>query len=155
MEELFGGQPVDIPAMMVRLKQVADELDLPVRERTRVYNSRRATELGKWAEAQDRGEAFHDVIFRGYFAEGLNISDVAVLRETCSRLGLDPDEAERVLAEGEYASAVDEDWDYARRLGVTAVPTFRAAGRTVIGAQPYEVLERLVTLAREQGPRVP
>jgi predicted DsbA family dithiol-disulfide isomerase len=141
--------------MMARLKQAADELDLPVRERTRVYNSRRATELGKWAEAQGRGEAFHDAIFRDYFAEGLNISDVAVLREICARLGLDPDEAERVLTEGAYTSTVDEDWDYARKLGVTAVPTFRAAGRTVIGAQPYEVLERLINLAKEQGPRVP
>jgi predicted DsbA family dithiol-disulfide isomerase len=141
--------------MMARLKQAAEELSLPVQERTRIYNTRRATELGKWAEGQGCGEAFHDAIFRGYFAEGLNISDMAVLRETCSRLGLEPDEAERVLAEGEYASEVDEDWDYARKLGVTAVPTFRAAGRTVIGAQPYEVLERLVTVARERGPRVP
>ena len=145
---------MDIPAMMVRLKQAADELSLPVQERTRVYNSRRATELGKWAEAQGRGEAFHDTIFRIYFAEGLNISDVAVLREACLRLGLNPDEAERVLAEGEFARAVDEDWDYARKLGVTAVPTFLAAGRAVVGAQPYEVLERLVTVARGRGSRV-
>jgi len=138
--------------MMLRLKQAARELDLPVRERSRVYNSRRATELGKWAEAKERGDAFHEAIFRAYFAEGLNISDVAVLREICSGLGLDPDEAERVLAEGEYASAVDEDWQYALRRGVTAVPTFLAAGRTVIGAQPYEVLQRLVERAQEQGP---
>jgi predicted DsbA family dithiol-disulfide isomerase len=138
--------------MMDRLKQVAEELDLPVRARTRVYNSRRATELGKWAEAQGRGDAFHDAIFRAYFAEGLNISDVTVLGETCSQLGLDPDEAERVLAQGEYGASVDDDWDYSRRLGVTAVPTFLAAGRSVVGAQPYEVLERLVHVAKEEGP---
>ncbi len=155
LEELFGGQPVNIPAMMDRLRQVADELDLPVRERTRVYNSRRATELGKWAEARGRGDAFHDAIFRAYFAEGRNISDVAVLRETCSHLGLDPDEAERVLAQGEYRTSVDNDWDYARRLGVTAVPTFLAAGRTVVGAQPYEVLERLVQAAKAKGSTKP
>jgi predicted DsbA family dithiol-disulfide isomerase len=138
--------------MLDRLRQAADELGLPVRERTRIYNSRRATELGKWAEAQGHGDAFHDAIFRAYFAEGLNISDVAVLRDTCSHLGLDPDEAERALAEGEYKSAVDDDWSYSRGRGVTAVPTFLAAGRSVVGAQPYEVLERLVTLARDQTP---
>jgi predicted DsbA family dithiol-disulfide isomerase len=135
--------------MLDRLRQVAEELDLPVQERTRVYNSRRATELGKWAEEQGCGDAFHDAIFRAYFAEGLNISDVAVLRETCSSLGLDPNEAERVLAEGKYKSAVDDDWLYSRRLGVTAVPTFLAASRSVVGAQPYDVLERLVQLAKE------
>lgn len=138
--------------MMARLKQVADELDLPVRERTRVYNSRRATELGKWAEAQGRGDAFHEAIFRAYFAEGRNISDVAVLREICAELGLDPDEAEGVLSGGPYRRAVDDDWDYSRRLGVTAVPTFLADGRAVVGAQPYEVLERLVQGAGAKGP---
>jgi len=137
---------------MDRLSQAAEELGLPVRERTRVYNSRRATELGKWAEAQGRGDTFHDAIFRAYFAEGLDISGVAVLRETCSQLDLDPEEAERVLAQGEYRTSVDDDWDYSRKLGVTAVPTFLAAGRSVVGAQPYEVLERLVQVAREQGP---
>jgi len=151
----LGGQPVNVQAMMDRLRQAAEELDLPVRDRARVYNSRRATELGKWAEAQGRGDAFHDAIFRAYFAEGLNISDVAVLREACSHLDLDPDEAERVLAQGEYGTSVDDDWDYSRRLGVTAVPTFLAAGRSVVGAQPYEVLERLVQVAREQGPTKP
>jgi len=140
--------------MLDRLRQVAEELNLPVRERTRVYNSRRATEMGKWAEAQGRGDAFHEAIFRAYFAEGLNISDVGILRQVCARVGLDPEEAERSLTQGEYRSAVDDDWDYARRLGVTAVPTFLAAGRAVVGAQPYEVLERLVRLATERGPAV-
>ena len=149
---MFGGQPVNIPAMLERLKQAADELGLPITERTRVYNSRRATEMGKWAEEQGRGEAFHDLIFRAYFAEGLDISDVAVLRQICSRLELDPDEAERALTNGDFRLSVDEDWDYSRKLGVTAVPTFVAAGRSVVGAQPYEVLERLVQVAREQGP---
>jgi predicted DsbA family dithiol-disulfide isomerase len=83
----------------------------------------------------------------------LNISDVAVLREISSGLGLDPDEAERVLTEGDYRSAVDEDWQYALKAGVTAVPTFLAGGRTVVGAQPYEVLQRLVSLARDEGSR--
>jgi len=152
---MFGGQPVDIPAMLGRLKQAGDELGLPLTERTRVYNSRRATELGKWAEAQGRGEAFHDAIFRAYFAEGLDISDVAVLRQSCSQLDMDPDEAERVLVQGEYRTSVDDDWDYSHKVGVTAVPTFLAAGRSVVGAQPYEVLERLVQVAREQGPTRP
>ncbi len=135
--------------MLDRLKQAADDAGLPIRERTRVYNSRRATELGKWAEEKGRGEKFHDAVFRAYFAEGRNISDVEVLKEICSDLDLDPDEAERVLAEGTYREAVDEDWDYARRLGVTAVPTFLAAGRAVVGAQPYEVLERLLQAAKD------
>ncbi len=144
LEELFGGRPVDIPAMMARLKKAAEEVELPVGDRMLVYNSRRATELSKWAEEQGRGDAFHDAVFRTYFAEGANIGSVPVLREICSRLDLDPDEAERVLAEGTYGQAVEDDWQHARELGVTAVPTFRVGDRTLVGAQPYEALEKLL-----------
>ncbi|MGD8705490.1 MAG: DsbA family oxidoreductase, partial [Syntrophobacterales bacterium] len=40
-----------------------------------------------------------------------------------------------------------QDWVYSRTHGITAVPTFAADGRTVVGAQPYEVLEKLVVAA--------
>jgi len=45
---------------------------------------------------------------------------------------------------------VDADWQRAMQLGVTGVPTFVAQGRGVVGAQPYEILERLVVLAGTQ-----
>jgi len=149
LEELFRGGTVDIPSVLARLRQVAGELDLPLCERPRVYNTRRATELGKWAEEQGRGDAFHEAVFRAYFAEGLNIAETKVLRRICSGVGLDPDDAEAVLAEGSCRAAVDEDWLYAARQGITAVPTFLYSGRAVVGAQPYEVLEKLVTVARQ------
>ncbi len=133
--------------MLARFKQVADELNLPVKDRIKVYNSRRATELGKWAEEQGRGDQYHDAVFRAYFAEGLNIADVVVLKDICSRLDLDPGEAERVLAQGIYKKAVDDDWSYSGRLGVRAVPTFAAAGQSLVGAQSYEMLEQLVSSA--------
>jgi len=107
--------------------------------------------LSKWAEDLERDNAFHDAVFRAYFAEGLNIADVAVLKDLCQGLGLDPDEAERVLTERPYEQAVNDDWAYSRRLGITAVPTFLTAGRSVVGAQPYEILEKLVRLAMEKG----
>ena len=122
-------------------------MDLPWGERTMTYNSRRATELGKWAEDMGRGDAFHNAVFRAYFADGLNIADIAVLKELCQGLGLDPHEAERVLAEQTYKKAVSDDWLYSRKLGVTAVPTFIAAGKNVVGAQPYETLEKMVRQA--------
>jgi predicted DsbA family dithiol-disulfide isomerase len=108
------------------------------------YNSRRATELFKWAEAQGHGEAFHTAVFHAYFAKGLNIGDGEVLKKICRDLGLDPMEAQRVLAEGTFSRAVDEVWAYSRKLGVTAVPTFKAGDGVVVGAQPYNVLEKLV-----------
>ena len=137
---------------MARLKQAAADLDLPLAERTMTYNSRQATELSKWAEDKARHKAFHDAVFRAYFAEGLNIADIEVLKDLCQGLGLDPGEAEQVLAERIYEQAVNDDWAYSRRQGITAVPTFLISGQSLVGAQPYDILEKLFRLAVEKGP---
>jgi predicted DsbA family dithiol-disulfide isomerase len=144
LEELFAGRGMDIPRMLDRLKQTADDLGLPFGRRTMTYNSRRAQELGKWAEEQGLGEAFHQAAFNAYFAEGLNIARFEVLRRIADRVGLDADHAIDVLNTQRYKSAVDQDWQRAGRLGVYAVPTFQIDGRILVGAQTYEALVRLV-----------
>jgi predicted DsbA family dithiol-disulfide isomerase len=117
---------------------------LPYAKRTRTYNSRLAQELGKWAETKPGGEGIHDALFRAYFAEGRNIGDVGVLVEVARQLGLPAEEARKVLEERSFSPAVDRDWARSREAGVTGVPTFAAGGFGVVGAQPYEALERLV-----------
>jgi len=129
------------------LKRVATECGLPFGERKKTYNSRRAQELGKWAESLGHGHEFHMAAFRAYFAAGLNIAKVTVLTDLAESVDLDAAEAERVLTEGVFKQPVDRDWAYSRANGITAVPTFTAGHRTVVGAQPYEELEKLVLAA--------
>ena len=145
LEELFAGRNYDIPAAMARLKAAAADCGLPFGDRTMTYNSRLAQEAGKWAESLDRGDAFHMAVFKAYFAEGRNIGKISVLIELTESLGLKG--VEEVLSKGVFEEAVDNDWKYSRRSGITAVPTFSANGRTVVGAQPYNVLEDLVRVA--------
>lgn len=52
------------------LKATAAKLGLPFGDRTATCNSRRAQELGKWAEAENRGEPFHRLAFEAYFVKG-------------------------------------------------------------------------------------
>jgi predicted DsbA family dithiol-disulfide isomerase len=132
---------------MERLQKIAAELGLPWGRRTRTYNSRRAQELGKWAEALGQGDEFHQAVFRAYFADGRNIAEISVLKEIAGTIGLDGRMAEQALAERTFQAAVDRDWEYARTCGITAVPTFRVDGRIVVGAQPYQALENLVGAA--------
>ena len=139
------GVEVDVAGMMQRLGAEAAREGLPFGRRMRSYNSRRAQELGKWAEAQGKGDGFHMAMFKAYFAHGLNISDFDVLRKAAAELELDPDEAQKVIEEGRYAQAVDADWALCRKIGIPAAPTFVMHGRSVVGAQPYEILEQLVT----------
>jgi predicted DsbA family dithiol-disulfide isomerase len=128
--------------VLERLKSVAADCGLPFGERTKTYNSRRAQEAGKWAESNNKGEEFHRAVFKAYFADGLNIASIPVLVDLAESVGLEG--VEDVLAKGTFKETVDRDWSYSRSCGITAVPTFVACGRRVVGAQPYNVLEQLV-----------
>jgi predicted DsbA family dithiol-disulfide isomerase len=152
LEELFAGRDIDIPSMLDHLKKVAADCGLPFGTRTKTYNSRRAQELGKWAESLNKGDEFHVAVFKAYFAEGLNIARIPVLVDLTESLGLIG--AEEVLSKGTFKEAVDQDWIYSRSCKITAVPTFVANGRMVVGAQPYKVLEELITLTRIENDKL-
>ncbi len=133
--------------MLAHLRRTADSLGLPFGDRRMTFNSRRAQELGKWAESRSCGEAFHQAVFRAYFADGLNIAQLPVLKDIAQAIGLPGREAEAVLADGNYRTAVDQDWQRSRSMGITAVPTFNFAGQLLVGAQPYAALADLVRSA--------
>lgn len=144
LEELFAGRGKDIPGMLARLQRVAAQEGLPWGKREKTFNSRRAQELGKWAESKGAGDRFHAAVFRTYFVEGCNIAQTDVLVDLALSLDLPGPEAEQVLADRSFRDAVDADWERARTLGITAVPTFVMDARAVVGAQPYDVLADLM-----------
>ena len=144
LEELFKGRNIDIDAVMTKLRSVAQSENLPFGDRTKSYNSRKSQELGKWAEEEGRGDAYHLSVFKAYFSEGLNIGLESVLLDIVRDLGLPEEKAKHVLAERSFSSAVDADWERSYRSGITAVPTFAMNGRSLVGAQPYSALEALV-----------
>ena len=144
LAELYARKGIDIVEAVARQRRVADELGLPFGKRNFSYNSRKAAELSKWAEEKGQGDAFVNAVFRAYFADDRNIGRIDVLTDIAKTLGLPASEAEDVLKAGTYKKAVDDDWALSRRLGITAVPTFVLDGRAVVGAQPYETLEKFL-----------
>ena len=113
-------------------------------ERNMSYNSRLAQELSKWAESKGKGDEIHSALFRAYFVDVKNIGKVELLAEIAREVSLPADEATEVLISRSFKAAVDEDWRRCAAIGVNAVPTFLAGGYLMVGAQPYEELERLV-----------
>jgi len=144
LEQLFANYPVDVTKMMRKLHKTADDLGLPFGERERTYNSRMAQELGLWAESKNKGDVFHNAVFRAYFADGKNIAKIQVLLDLTESAGLPREEAAAVLATRAFKEAVDEDWVLSREKDITAVPTFVMKQDKLVGAQPYDVLERLM-----------
>ncbi len=146
LEALFADRGVDLEAMHNRMAELMRAEGLSYGQRTHTYNSRLAQELGKWADTQGT-ETIHDALYRAYFADGRNISDPDELVHVAESVGLPADEARAVLRERRYRQAVDADWTTSAHRGITGVPTFVAGARGVVGAQPYDVLEQLITSA--------
>lgn len=144
LSELFAGRDLDIRAMQERLLQVAAREGLPFSTRTRTYNSRRAQELGKWAEARGRGNSFHQAVYRAYFVEGRNIALIDQLLQLVEASDLPVQEAQDVLISRSYAAAVDADWQRSRQLRISAVPTHLCDGRKLAGFSSYEGFVRLI-----------
>jgi predicted DsbA family dithiol-disulfide isomerase len=148
--DLFRGRSAETrKAMHQQMKERMDAEGLPYGERTMTYNSRLSQELGKWADTQPGGEAFHDAMFRAYFVDARDISNPEVLLETVGSVGLSVEAAREVLDKRTFKAAVDEDWKLSREYGITGVPTFVIGRYGVVGAQPYEALEQLVRKATE------
>jgi len=147
LEQLFAGRAFDLEAAQARLTALMAEQGLPYGERTRTYNSRLAQELAKWAELQPGGEAIHDALFRAYFVDGVNLARIDNLVEIAGAVGISEEEAHEVLENRSFSASVDSDWERANNFRVTGVPTFVMNGKGVVGAQPYEVLEDLVSRA--------
>ena len=143
-EELFSGYPIDIKEVEQRLKDVSQQLSLPIGKRTKTYNSRLAQELAKWAESKGKGNEYHQAVFRAYFVEGRNISAVDELVTIAKFLSLPEKEARKALELRLFKETVDSDWSRSHALGITAVPTFVIDHQKVVGFAPYEDLEHLL-----------
>ena len=144
LEQLFANYLVDVKEMMRHLRKTAADLGLPLGERKKTYNSRLAQELGLWAESKNKGDVFHTAAFKAYFVDGKNIGKIPVLVDLAASVELPREEAAAVLATRAFKAAVDADWSLSREKGITAVPTFVMNHDKLGGAQPYEMLERLM-----------
>jgi len=131
--------------MVGRLKSLMDQEGLPFDgNRHMTYNSRLAQELAKWGESKAQSDQFNMALYQAYFVDGQNIGEMDVLMDVVEKVGLPLEEAREVVEGRFMRTAVDEDWHYARSVGVTSVPTFAVGLTGVVGAQPYEQLARLL-----------
>ena len=125
-----------------RLSRIAGSYGMPFASAERIYNTRLAHEATEYARAHGRADAFHRVVFRKVYADGLDISRWDVLREAAQEAGLDGDEMQREVEGGTYTAEVEAVVRQAYQIGVSGVPTYVINDRyAIVGAQPYEVFK--------------
>ncbi|MFC1831241.1 DsbA family protein [Thermodesulfobacteriota bacterium] len=145
LDEIYQRYPYPKADMLEHLRRNARALNMPYCERSKVFNSRMAQELGVWAESQDAGEMFHKAAFAAYFVNNQNLADRVVLLEIVRQIGLDVTSAELILDQGSFSDAVERDWQRAEELGIDVVPTFVIGESKLVGAQEYRSLSKFVT----------
>ena len=146
MDVIFSRYPYPREDMVEHLCRNARALNLPYRKRVMTFNSRRAQELGLWAQDMGRGDQFHDVAFKTYFIDGENLASQDVLLKIAEDAGLDPKEAANVLISGSYTDAVLRDWQRAEDLGIDSVPTLVIGQDKLVGAQEYRSMAKFVSM---------
>ena len=112
---------------------------------SRVWNTFDAHRLLHWAELQDNAHALalKSALLRAYFSDGENVSDRDVLVRIAGDIGLDANEARRVLDSDEYADEVRAQERRFQQAGIHSVPATIVNGTHLIpGGQPPEVFER-------------
>jgi predicted DsbA family dithiol-disulfide isomerase len=90
-------------------------------------------------------------MFRAYFKEGRDISDVEVLADLADTCGMDAALIQRLLATDEDLEGVREKDAGFRKMGVNSVPTFIIAGQHAVpGAQSPEMWRKVIADIKAQ-----
>lgn len=135
----YGISEPQIRANQARIRDMGAAVGFTFGERARVWNTFDAHRLLHWAGLQGKQRELKHALLEAYHAQGRNPGAHDVLVELAGAVGLDAQEAARILAAGTYADevrAAEREWQAA---GISSVPSVVVNGRHLIqGAQPPE-----------------
>ena len=118
---------------------------LRLRLHDRLINSRPALQAAEYARDQGRFDAMHHELFKAYWDEGRDVSDITVLRDVAARAGVDAAGMEAAIAAVRFGDYLDARRAEAEDLMIDGIPAHVIGDRyLVMGAQPYEVFERVM-----------
>ncbi|OOM74307.1 DSBA-like thioredoxin domain protein [Clostridium puniceum] len=111
-----------------------------------------AHRLSHYAKTEGKMNELSERLLKAYFVDSLNISDYKVLANLAGEVGLNSDEALKILESGQYGAEVRKDEESASKLRINGVPYFVFNNKySVSGAQPSELfLEMLEKIKKEE-----
>lgn len=115
-----------------------------------------AHRLSHYAKTGGKANELAERILKAYFVDSLNISDHKTLANLAGEVGLDSDEALKVLTSDKYGAEVRNDEENASRIGISGVPYFVFNDKyAVSGAQQPEVfLDVLEKIKKEDSSEI-
>lgn len=149
LTQKYGATPAQLEVTREAIRERGEELGFVFGKgkRSRVYNTFDAHRLLHWAGLADdqfaKQRALKHVLFEAYFTEGQNPGASETLLQAVEKVGLDVDEAQRILLSDVFRSEVREQEEHYLARGVHAVPAVIINDRHLIsGGQPPAVFEQ-------------
>jgi len=102
----------------------------------------RAQRACLYAAQQGCVEAFVQTVMRGYWAQGADISDLAVLQAMADDTGLGPRPIAEVVEDDAIKQAVTANTEEAAASGIFGVPSLVFAGKLYFGCDHLDMLDR-------------
>ncbi len=127
------------------LSRLSAQLGMEMHRHVRLINSRPALQAAEFARAAGLFAPMHRGLFEAYWLGGRDVSDLAVLREIASAVGLDVDAMQAAIKADAYGDHLDARRAEALDLMISGIPAHVIADRyLVMGAQPYPVFQEVM-----------
>ncbi|MDR3598440.1 DsbA family oxidoreductase [Clostridium sp.] len=112
-----------------------------------------AHRLSHYAKSQGKMNELSERLLKAYFVDSLNISDHKVLANLADEVGLNSEEALKILESNKYGEDVRKDEASASKLRISGVPYFVFNNKySVSGAQPPELFLELLEKVKKEEP---
>lgn len=149
----YGSSPEQSRGARQRLVDIGDSLGFQFDyfEGMRMVNTFKAHQLLTWAVASGKQTALKLALFKAFFSQRKDVSDNGELVAIAATVGLEAEQAARVLEEGTYAQQVRREQAQWLEREVHAVPTFFVQGSYMIpGAQDSTLFVRALQRIRDK-----
>ena len=125
LAEHKGISPDQVDQMLERVTGIAASVGLDYDyDHVHQTNTIKAHELIHYAKSQGRQLDMTERLLKAYFVDGRHVGRIEDLADLAAEIGLDRDEAAKVLTENTYLADVKADVAQAEAYGIQGVPFF-------------------------------
>lgn len=122
--EKYGSTAEQSEQSRQQMTKLGSELgfDFSFTEDMRMHNTFNTHQLLHWADKQGCKNDLKMALFTAHFTDGRDLSDIAVLVDVATEIGLDPTEGLAVLEDQRFASEVRQEQSFWIQQGIRGVP---------------------------------
>ena len=137
--------------MKANIQKLADDVGISLSLNDKLPKSRLALYFSEYARKKGKFDEFHKLVFDAYWKDGRDIGDQDFLLSIAGSIGFRKEEILEYIDSDEPFEELKKSLRDLRKYGINGVPTFIIGDRIVVGAQPYEVFEKVINNTIESG----